>query len=500
MPYLHIVDYNGAPIKAQSAYEGASTGRRMSSWMASSSGVNSLILNSINTLRARARDLRRNNPLADGAVDSFVADLIGTGISPSWQIDNPELKKAIQELWNDWIKEADFDETWDFYGLEALVSQALVESGEALVWMKVQPEDSDLIVPLQLQVMEGDHLDENYFDTLKNGNEVRFGIEFDRRGKKVAYHLWPEHPGEYYGTINMTERIRVPADEICHIFRPTRPGQRRGTTWLASIIVKMYDYDGFDDAELMRKKGAAMIGGYITMPVTGTAAQMPNSPFGPPTDEDAQGRDIVPLEPGMFPKLPPGADVKYSMPADVGGNYEIFMKQQQRAMARGAGTTYEKFTGDLTEVNFSSIRAGLLDFQRGCRQKQLQVLAFQMGRPVTQKWMSTAILSGALDISDYAQNKRRYWRIKWRPEAWKGVDEIKDALARQLRVRNGFTSLQQEREEMGGDSEQIDLEIEESNKINDEKGFIFDSDSRKTAKSGTAQALESAALMDTGKE
>jgi len=319
--YLRILDSHGnkIPVSAQSAFEGARSGRRLGSWMASTSGINSLISGSISSLRSRARHLRRNNPLVDGGVDSFVSDLIGTGISPSWQLKDRELKKSIQELWNDWIEEADFNEVCDFYGLQSLVSQSLIESGEALVRIKTQSAKSGLSVPLQLQVLEGDHLDETYSATLPSGNSIRMGIEFDKQGKRVAYYLWPEHPGEGYGFSRSLNRVRVSANEICHIYRSTRPGQIRGTTWLASVIVKMYDYDQYDDAELVRKKGAAMFGGFITEPAGGADNTLP---FGGTESTDSKDREIVPLEPGTFPVLPPGMEVKFSEPADVGGNYE----------------------------------------------------------------------------------------------------------------------------------------------------------------------------------
>jgi lambda family phage portal protein len=495
MAYLRILDSRGnkIPVSAQSAFEGARAGRRLGSWMASTSGINSLISGSINNLRSRSRHLRRNNPLTDGGVDSFVSDLIGTGISPSWQLKDQNLKKTIQELWNDWTEEADYTGTCDFYGLQSLVSQALIESGEALVRIKPQSVKSDLSVPLQLQVLEGDHLDENYSTTLANGNSIRMGIEFDGDGKRVAYHLWPEHPGENYGFSRSLTRIRVPAEEICHVYRPTRPGQIRGTSWLASVIVKLYDFDQYDDAELVRKKAAAMFGGFITEPPGGTDN---NLPFGESESTDSSNREIVPLEPGTFPVLPPGMDVTFSQPADVGGNYEKWVKQQLRSIARGIGTTYEKLTGDLTDVNYSSIRAGLLAFQRFCKQIQLQTLAFQLCRPIAHIFLDIAVLSGALTISDYARNKRAYRRIKWRPDSFPWVDPVKDQLADQSAVRNGFKSRAQVVAERGGDIEELDAEIKSDNQRADDYGFVFDSDPRRTAKSGLSQAMENAAVTN----
>ena len=479
MAYLKILDHSGHKIKAESGFEGARAGRRLGTWYTSTAGINSLIQGSISSLRARARHLRRNDPLASSGVDSLVADLIGTGISPSWVLEDQELKKEIQLLWNDWVLEADYNEIFDFYGLQALVSQALVESGEALIWMKPQPLSSDLAVPLQLQVFEGDHLDESYNTLLENGNEIRMSIEFNKRGKRVAYWLWPEHPGENYINYNNIDRIRVPVDQICHVYRATRPGQLRGTSWL------------YDDAELVRKKGAAMFGGFITSPV---GSQDPTMPFGGTDEVDDSNRSVIALEPGTFPELPPGMNVAFSNPADVGPNCVAWTKEQKRVVAKGMGTTYEKLSGDLSDVNFSSIRAGQIDFQRGCKQKQLQVLGFQMCRPVSRNFLRMAILSGALNIKDYTTNKRKYWRIKWRPDAWEWVKPLEDAMTAQTLVRNGIKSISQVREEIGSDSEEVTNQIKQDNDSIDGNGFVFDSDPRTTAKSGIAQAVENALI------
>ena len=76
MPHLRILDSHGNKISVVSAYEGGSYGQRLSSWMTTSASINSLLSGSINTLRARTRQLRRNNPLVSGGTDTFVSDLI----------------------------------------------------------------------------------------------------------------------------------------------------------------------------------------------------------------------------------------------------------------------------------------------------------------------------------------------------------------------------------------------------------------------------------------
>lgn len=145
-----------------SSFEGAGTGRRLNSWGMSSSGPNAAIFGSLSTLRARSRELTRNNPLASGAIDSFVSNLIGSGISPRWQIEDMELKKQIQELWADSTEELDAAGVTDFYGLEAMVAHSVIESGEVLVRFRPRFPEYGYAVPMQLQIIEADHLDESF--------------------------------------------------------------------------------------------------------------------------------------------------------------------------------------------------------------------------------------------------------------------------------------------------------------------------------------------------
>lgn len=490
MQYLKVLDSYGNPIHASalaSDYEGAATGRRMSTWGTSTSGPNATLFSNSRTLRSRSRELIRNNPLVDGGVDTFVANLIGSGIFPRWHLDDAKLKKTVQELWSDWVEEADFYELCDFYGLQALVSRGLIDAGEVLVRFKVRPPHEDLAVPLQLQVLEADHLDETFNSVNpQTGNEIRMGIEVDKEGRRVAYHLWPEHPGETYFYRSSFDRVRVSADEIIHVFRPLRPGQMRGRPWLTSIIVKLHELDQYEDAELVRKKTAAMFGGFITDYVP--AGVDPTAYLGRNAGKDANSAPVIALEPGTFPQLPKGKDVKFSQPVDVGQTYEVWIKQQLREIAAGWGITYEQMTGDLSGVNYSSIRAGLLEFRRRCAQLQTQTISFQMCRPTARKWLDLAALKGAISIRDYLQNKRQYRRITWRPDGWPWVDPVKDQLADQMSVRNGFESRAQVIARRGGDIETVDREQAEDNDRADKLGLVYDSDPRHTTASGSIQS------------
>jgi len=492
IPMLSIVDQYGRAIPSAvlQTYEGAATGRRMGRWGMSSAGPNSTLFSSLNTLRGRIRELRRNNPLADGGCETYVSNVIGSGINPRWTFkDNKTLKQQILELWNDWIEESDFYNLVNFYGQQSQGVGAMIDAGEFLCrFIDVWPGEYDTI-PLKIQLLEADHLDETFNSVASNGNEIRMGIEFDKKtGRRVAYWVWNEHPGEMLSFKSAAkERIRILAQDMLHIYKPVRIGQMRGRPWLASIIVKLHEIDQYEDAELVRKKTAAMFGGFITQEIDYEALAMNQSLLGKILS--VQGESVVGLEPGTFPVLPIGKDVKFSNPADVGVTYLAWMKQQLREIAVGIGITYEQLTGDLSDVNYSSIRAGLLEFRRRVNQLQHQIIIHQFCRPIAARWMDTAVMCGALDIPDYYRNRRKYLRIKWCPDGWAWVDPLKDMLAEQLARRIGSKTLTKIIAERGEDIENVLEEMAEENKLIDLHKLILDSDPRKVTSAGVLQKI-----------
>ena len=193
---------------------------------------------------------------------------------------------------------------------------------------------------------------------------------------------------------------------------------------------------------------------------------------------DANGVALAGLEPGTLQILEPGEDIKFSAPADVGSSYAEFMRQQFRAVAAAMGITYEMLTGDLTQVNYSSIRAGLLEFRRRCEALQHGVLVHQLCRPIWRAWMDQAVLEGAIDLPAYRQDRRGFQAAKWIPQGWSWVDPQKEFNAMKLAIRAGLMSRSEAISGNGYDAEDVDREIASDNARADALGLVFDSDAR----------------------
>lgn len=484
-----------APTRAQAsvwgvqpAYEGAAYNRRTAGWAPGNDSVNATLYGSADTLRARSRDMIRKNAWASNGSEVLVSEAIGTGIKP--QSLHPDLatKTDLEKLWLEWTDYADADGIQDFYGLQALAVRSMVEGGECFIRLRQRRPEDNYRVPLQLQVLEAEHCPMWKNESLPGGFTIRNGIEFNIIGQRVAYWLYPIHPGErgiILGPGDDLQPRRVPAEQVLHIFRRQRPGQIRGEPWFSRALIRLLDYDQYTDATLMRQKVAALFAGVITevndaddLPTQATLNMPGTGETGPP------GVAYAGLEPGTLQKLAPGESITFSNPPSAGTGFKEFNVACLREIAASVGCTYEQLTGDLTGVNYSSIRAGLLGFRRKTEQIQHTVVVFQMCRPLWKAWLEAAVFGGEIKASIYARQQRQYLAVKWIPPGWQWVDPEVEVAAAKAAVRNGFKSAASVISEQGEDIEDVYNQIALGNKLADSLGLILDTDPRQTTDNG----------------
>jgi capsid protein len=182
--------------RASNNFDGGSQRRRLKSWQPTANTVDTILAMSGRLLRNRARDALRNNAYANAGSDSFVANLIGTGIKPSsLLVDVPDLREQVMQLWSDWTDECDADDIQDFYGMQTIVARALVEAGECFIRRQRRVEDG-FLVPLQIQLLESDMCPYDRNMKAPNGNWIMNGIELDLLGRRRA-NCGVAHDGDY---------------------------------------------------------------------------------------------------------------------------------------------------------------------------------------------------------------------------------------------------------------------------------------------------------------
>ncbi|MDK1386363.1 phage portal protein [Sinorhizobium sp. 8-89] len=469
---------SGAPSLRKHGFDAGRSSRRLKGFTSTTQEINRQIRSYGRTVVARSRYLSQNNPYAMQAKKVFVSALAGAGIKPSSLNADADFKAKLQEVWLDWSDEADADGLTDFYGLQATIASEMFDAGECFVRLRARRPEDGLVVPLQLQLLPSEMLPLNDNRMLGNGNYVQMGVEFNAIGKRVAYWFLRQHPGADQVNFRQGfagEQVRVPADEVLHLFDPTGfAGQIRGIPHTLSAIVTAAILDCYDDAELERKRVAALFGGFIKTELGDDPAPHPLAE-GIEAAQSAGNDSAIAMEPGAFLDLDPGQDVTFSEPADVGGNYEAFQYRNLLRQAAGYGVPYAAMTGDLRQANYGSIRAGLVEFRRRIEAMQHAVMVFQFCRPVWRRFMADAVLAERLPVSpsQYAAAPHGYRRAKWIAPRWDWVDPFKDRQAEKLAVDAGFKARSDVIEAEGYDPEETDRRIAADRAREKELGLSF---------------------------
>lgn len=451
-------------------YEAASNSPRMGGWRAPGTDANTAAAPALDRVRNRARDLVRNNPYGRRAVRVIRNNTVGWGIVPKPVGVSETRAKRLRELWKRWAEttECDADGRNNIYGLQALAIQTIVESGEVLIRRRRRRSDDGLTLPLQLQVLEPDFLDSSRDGTTDNGGFILQGVEFDRRGRRVAYWLHTEHPGSGLPFARRYKSVRVPAADIAHVYFVDRPGQVRGVSWFAPVILRLRDFDEFEDATLLRQKIAACFAAFVT-DVNGTG-----SPLGQPNKKDKR---IESIDPGTVYYTMPGQDVVFANPPTT-GDYSGYSSSILHAVSVGFGITYEQMTGDFSQVNFASSRMARLEFHANVEDWRWNMLVPQ-GLDVIWNWFCDAAI-----VAGYIPERAG---VHWTPPPFQMIDPDREGRAMRDNIRSGLMTPSEGVRSYGFDPDEHFAEWAEDAKRFDELGLILDIDPRRVSQQGQAQ-------------
>lgn len=447
--------------KKQRKYEGASKGKRTEGWSTGQGDANTQIAASLPTLRERSRDLRRNNPYAHKGVELIANNVVGRGIKTQISGQNSEF---LQAQWNEWTlkNNIDYEGRLNIAGLQRLIMESSIESGEVLVRRRFVNSD----FPIQYQILESDFLSTSKLDgKTENGNLIIQGVEFDKNGKRAGYHLFETHPGSIVTTFQSIKTNFIKEDDMLHIFRVERPGQVRGVPWLAPVMIRLRDLDDFEDAQLMRQKIAAMFTAFVH-DISADVECDDTSDFGES------------LEPGIIEELPPGKTITFANPPTF-ENYKEFVSAHLHAVAVGLGVTYEALVSDLSEVNFSSARMGWLEMNRNIDAWRETLIIQNFMAKMVKDFLLMMSLKGIRVAEDV--------KFQHIPPKREMIDPTKEVPATIEKIRAGLSNLPKEIAALGEDPEQVMEGWRKSQEQQEKMGLILQSNPKYTNDSGKIQ-------------
>lgn len=452
---------------ARNGFAAGGNGNLTAGWTSSDTHINQALYRSLRTLRARSRDLSRNNDYARQFLRMVRTNVAGpTGFNlqvharyGDGRLDTRDSDRCETAFWQ-WGKRenADYAGRLSWVELQQLYIETVARDGEVLV-RRIRGANAGAF-GYQLQLLDPALLDETYNAELPGGRRIRMSIELDADNRPVAYHLVKADVADPTRQFLYAKNYqRVPAEEIWHDFLPESIGQLRGVPWMATTLIRQKRLGSYEDAAVAAaEEGAKKMAWIKTATGDMTALADRVSADGQP-DNPAPTAGTLYTESGEgvhYAALPSDAELQNWDPKYPEQNFGDFVKAQLRGIASGLGVAYHVLGNDLEGVNFSSARAGILEEREVWKSLQGWMIDRLCARVYTE-WLPFAIVSGQLAVP--MDKLAKFDAAVWQGRRWSWVDPKKDVDASVTAIENGLTSRARVIRDMGGDPEEVWAEL-----------------------------------------
>jgi lambda family phage portal protein len=455
------------------SFAAAQNNRLLEEWLTTRTTINNLLDGGIGPLRARSREMVRENDYAKAFRRMVINNVVGPDgfkNEPDIRDDNGKIdQKAvdiIKKAWDKWSKKqfCTVSEDACFHDLcTHLIGESPAAGGFLVRMVQDATVSPDNPFRFSLQTVDLDQLDEQKSSSWNGSTFTRMGVEMNGYRKRLFYHIRTDNPYDNFRMSGAHKTIPVDARAMLHCFIPLEMHQVRELPWFHTSMIGLHMIGGYNEAALVAARAGAQKMGFLK--------SMPDANgnyTGDSTDSD--GNAVMDSAPGQIERLPRGMDFAAWDPKYPHSEHGPFNKAVLRGIAAGLGVSYNSLANDLEGVNYSSIRAGLLDerdqwklLQRWFCQSFLE--------PVFERWLNMAILTGQVALPQYKFEK--FNRPCFMGRRWPWVDPLKDIQASILGVENGFQTRTDIIAENGGAIEEVFATSENEKELAEKHGLKF---------------------------
>lgn len=446
-------------------------------WTPLSASPDADLLDERDTIVGRNRDLIRNNGVAQGVQQTYVDNVVGgaglrlssrpkyklLGRDKAWAREFGQAVESFHGLW--WESTAcDVCDESNGAGLTTQVLRSLFANGEACAIPMWMPEPGQLFATKLLLVEP---------DRLCNPNRrpdtptLRAGVERDKHGKALAYHLADRHPGDRLAW-NLSQGpeswLRIPAKtawgrrQFLHVHDKDRSGATRSKPLIAAVMRPFKQLDHMVGTKLQTAIAQSLIAAFIETPLSqdalidlfGGSAEAAQAYF----DEKAKHDRATRLKGGAMIPLNPGDKATPFAPPNADNGFDQFTMTVYRQIAAGLNVPYELLVKDWTKTNYSSARAAMLEAWRYFQYLRNKV-AFMFCQPAYELVLEEMVDRGMVEAPDFYALRQAYAASKWIGPGRGWVDPSKEIDAVEKRLRVGVSTLEMECAEQGLDWEEV---------------------------------------------
>lgn len=451
--------------------EAGQTSRTVYDWLLDAVAPDTAIRQNLKTIRDRSRDLVTNEGYATRFISMVKTNVVGhKGFAMQMKARDPNGKldttanRIIEGKWKEWQrkKNCDVSGRMSFREMQRFLAGALAKDGEFFV-RKIRSKNSKF--GFQLQLIEPDLVDEQYASGLPGDKFIANGVEMDKFRKPLGYYLKEvDQKTQQYGDFSSTfqTRKRIPATEMYHVFLQERAWQSRGLPWMLSATIRLKMLKEWQDASVINARvGAAKMGFFTTK--EGASEYTGEG-------QNAEGETIMDVTPGQFERLPDGLDFTPFEPTFPTDQYDAFTKSVLRGISSALGVSYNVLANDLEGVNYSSIRAGLVEEREVWKGiQEFMIEAFL--EDVFEDWLKEAILTNQVPLP--IGKIEKFNSPLFIGRRWTWVDPKSDVVATVMAIENGLQTKSDALAEQGKDFEDVVETTAEEDDIMEAAGVEF---------------------------
>lgn len=456
------------PTVGRSAHDGASTSANdMRTWLPMRRSADAEILPEWGQLVSRSRDSDRNNPIARGAKQTLVDNVVGTGprmlAEPDYQLLGKDEDWALE--WGEtfermfhawwWSTAADAADKQTGDQIAQLVQAAQIMNADAFVLPLWLPERGDGYAT-KLQMVEADRVCNP--DGKPDAQYLRGGIELDGYGMPLAAHVRRTHPGDFAisgvdSSIGQWERIprRTSWGRLrwIHFYDQERAQQTRGKPLLTTILPLLKQVDRSVRAEIDAAVANALVAGIITTPLErDDIIEL----FSKDANAYLKAREehAVRMQPGSLMSVFPGDDFKGFLPSRPNPQLAAFLKNILMFAAVGCDMPYELLVKDWSNTTYTSGRMALLEAWRSFNRRR-DLLGTMFLDPIKALFLEEMVFAGRIEADGWDDPVRRqaYLCGSWIFPGRGWVDQVKEATGAQIRINSGLSTYAKECAEQG---------------------------------------------------
>lgn len=429
------------PFNVLRYWDAAKTDRLTGAWITEEIGINKSLEYRLQTIRARAQDMERNHPIIRRWISLLDQNVIGASgfkFQPQIPSDNGErydqaANDIIETHWKRFARNPEISGRFNLAALSRLILRRVAVDGEVFL---LEVADPTTEYGYALQIIEASKL---AYDLNRESDNIVMGTKVDGFGRPIEYYF---RKGKLR---NSTEYEVIPASRIRHICRHDFAEQQRGYPWAACVMEPLEKLSKYQEAEIVAAITASAKMGFFTK----TQAELipdgksPNEPF------------AIDATSGTIEGLPPGWGFQAWDPQHPTSAYPAFVEAKLQEIASGLNISYFTLANDLTKVNYTSSRTGLLEDRQYFELLQ-NWLIDQFLQPVFEQWLSIALslwrITTATGSALPSSKIDKFRQCRFQGRRWQWVDPQREVNAAILSMQHNLKSPVRIMSEMGIDT------------------------------------------------